>query len=65
MSVNYNIFISIRLTNFKIFYASCIITNRNKRWSLISHYGDVDFLVRSHSCCRSILNFKQMYGSFM
>lgn len=60
MSIYNNIFTSIRLTNFKIFYAFCIFPNRNKRWSLLSHYGDVDFLVRSHSCCWSILYFKQI-----
>ena len=63
MSIYNNIFTSIRLTNIKIIYAYCIITNRNKRWSLLLHYRNIDFLVRSHSCCRPILYFKQMRNS--
>ena len=65
MSVNYNIF-SYIFPSYQIvegWYLFCIIPNRNKRWSLLSHYGDVDFLVRSHSCCRSILYFKQIQSS--
>lgn len=63
MSIYNNIFTSIRLTNIKINYAFCIFTNRNKRWGLLSHYRNIDFWVRSHSCCRSILYFKQMQSS--
>lgn len=63
MSIYNNIFTSIRLTNIKINYAFCIFTNRNKRWGLLSHYRNIDFLVRSHSCCRPILYFKQMRNS--
>ena len=47
MSVNYNIF-SYIFPSFQIvegWYIFCIFPNRNKRWSLLSHYGDVDFLL--------------------
>lgn len=65
MSVNYNIF-SYIFPSYQIvegWYLFCIIPNRNKRWSLLLHYRNIDFLVRSHSCCRPILYFKQMQSS--